>query len=1149
MKSGYYCRRNLLILLLSLVGFASFAGAGDTTTIQAFTFGSPLEGKFLFPDSTHRWSKILMYYTLKCNPNQSPACGEWDYLTYTYLYRHTGKFDSTQYTHPNFTFNGITPDSLMLMHSPSYTYYPYFEYFCQTPPTLTAKVGIGTEDINTVFYSPRKDSRAQCLWRKNELLYAGLMLGQITGLRFHVKSAGSKLKKLTIRMKSTDLDSLPADVFQEGEFTEVFKRDFRFADTGWQVIPFTYPFEWNANSGIIVDISFEDHESNIQSLVSADPTGFPSVAISDSVDYFLSFRDMDYVKVPASAFASVDSSITVAFWIYGDSLFQPQNNTVFEGVNSKGNRIVNNHLPWGDGTVYWDAGGDSLGYDRLYKYIDDPALYRGKWSHWAFVKNAKTRKMKIYCNGSMIRISSGPLRRMNGITEFRIGSNAMGNDVFYDGFIDEFSVWNKELPDTAIRKIMYQDITPDNPDYQNLVAYFRFNEGNGFSASDNGLGEHTGELGGFPEWQGYKGVGRFRNVSSSSLRPAIVFEHGIYDPSKLDSLFRVDTLVKSPVMAVMYGDSAKPWLPTDTLSGWPAFYNNYIYSSSGVAIDSTLVPPDEVIHRKDYIYYGDPYEVLDRYELARYITPYGNSLSLGDGWTWVYDLTDYAPFLHDSVHLSSGNWQELLDMKFKMIEGIPPRDVLGITNIYTGGHGYANESQHNLPPVKVKIGSNISNARLKMRITGHGFGGNLDCSEFCPRTNLLFINGNQAYTHYVWRKCGINPLYPQGGTWLYDRAAWCPGAEVSTTDFELTPYLVPGDTMTIDYDLQAGYTWNGQGSWPYYQIESQLITYGQPNFGVDVSMEEIIAPNDHELYNRFNPVCGKPVISIKNNGKTNLTSCEIQYGPIGGKLQLFQWRGDLAFQDTAVITLPPIDWTDWTGGDNRFSFKVDKPNKSTDEYPSNNEMTSHFEIPPVYDNILQFEFRSNHEAASLSWIVEDENENVIYQRNAFEKNTNYLDTFRLSKGCYRLTIRNAEGEGLRYWANMPPYGNGTAGYARIKTMDETLVKNFQADFGSVISQSFSVGFAITLPEVKDQGFFSVYPNPSDGKFTVSAVLEHNEDLMIIIMDGLGKEIKRDQIKGAGFTDIPVDLTDKDPGVYTISLITPEKVALRKVLVY
>jgi len=85
--------------------------------------------------------------------------------------------------------------------------------------------------------------------------------------------------------------------------------------------------------------------------------------------------------------------------------------------------------------------------------------------------------------------------------------------------------------------------------------------------------------------------------------------------------------------------------------------------------------------------------------------------------------------------------------------------------------------------------------------------------------------------------------------------------------------------------------------------------------------------------------------------------------------------------------------------------------------------------------------------------------------------------------------------------------------------------------------------------MNDQGFFSVYPNPSDGKFTVSAVLEHNEDLMIIIMDGLGKEIKRDQIKGAGFTDIPVDLTDKDPGVYTISLITPEKVALRKVLVY
>ena len=1139
---------SVVIFLLTFSPLLSKADVGDTTTIQAFSFGSPLEARFLFPDSTHRWSKILMYYTLKCNPNQSPACGEWDYLTYTYLYRHTGIFDSILYSHPNFTFNGNTPDSLMFMNSPSYRYFPFFEYFNQTVPSDTALIGTGNALLSSVFYSPGKDSRTQCLWKKDELLAAGLKAGQITGLRFKFQSAGSGLKQLSIRIKSTLLDSLPGGIFQEGQFTEVYKRDHHFLSSGWQVIPLTLPFEWDGNSNIILDIGFANHENGIPNVLYADSSDFPSVVLSDSSDFFLKFQDMDYVTVPSSAFSTIDSSITVAFWQYGDSLLQPQNNTLFEGVDSVGARVVNVHLPWSDGNVYWDAGRDSQGYDRLDQHIDDPSLYRGKWNHWAFTKNVKTRKMKFYCNGQLRRISNGPKKRMNNIAEFRIGSNALGSDLFYDGFIDDFSIWDKELSDTAIRNIMYQDIRKTNPDYLHLKAYYRFNNGNGFLASDGGQENHTAELGGYPQWQDYQGKDRFRNVSPVSVRPMVIFEQGIYNPAVLDSVINVDTIVNQPIMIVLYSDTLQPYIPTDTLTCWNAYYNNYVFNSQGVPVDSTLVLPDQILYRKDNFYHGKPYEILERYELARYITPYGNSLSLGDGWTWIYDLTDYAPLLHDSVHLSSGNWQELLDMKFKLIEGIPPRDVLGVENVYTGTHGYADASQHNLPPVKLKTGKDVANARLKMRITGHGFGGSLDCSEFCPRTNQLYINGIKAYTHYVWRSCGINPLYPQGGTWLYDRAEWCPGAEVYTKDFELTPYIVPGDSMTIDYDLQAGYTWNGQGSWPYYQIEAQLITYSEPNFTLDAAMEEVIAPNDHQLYNRFNPICGKPLIAIKNNGKNELKSCEIKYGPIGGKMQVYQWTGSLAFQDTASIMLPTIDWSDWTAGDNRFIFTIDKPNGGLDQCPENNEMTSNFDIPPTYENILQFRFKSNHEASYLSWVLEDENANVLYHNGELEQNTVYIDTFRLSKGCYRLIVRNSLGEGLNYWANMPPYGNGTAGSAQIFNMQDESVKKFQGDFGSVISQSFTVGMTIDVPDLNPEGYFNVFPNPSDGKFTLSTILEQPEELAIIVNDGLGKEIFSQGFKSVRNMDIPLDLSGQKPGVYMMRIMTRKGMVIKKLII-
>src|ERR1041384_1778280 len=100
-KKLFYC--------LFFIGFLSFkaqADPGDTIKVQTFTFGSPQDAWFVFPSDTIRFEKILMKYKLKCNPAQSPACGEWDYLTYTYLYDHTGLLDSTLINQPVYSIKG-----------------------------------------------------------------------------------------------------------------------------------------------------------------------------------------------------------------------------------------------------------------------------------------------------------------------------------------------------------------------------------------------------------------------------------------------------------------------------------------------------------------------------------------------------------------------------------------------------------------------------------------------------------------------------------------------------------------------------------------------------------------------------------------------------------------------------------------------------------------------------------------------------------------------------------------------------------------------------------------------------------------------------------------------------------------------------------
>ena len=97
--------RTALIFLLLICCLMSneTLKAQDTTWVQTFTFDSisTRRANFEFPSSLNekRFEKVLMYYKLKCSP-LTPwdqfNCGEWDYLTYTRVFDHTGEYDSVQ---------------------------------------------------------------------------------------------------------------------------------------------------------------------------------------------------------------------------------------------------------------------------------------------------------------------------------------------------------------------------------------------------------------------------------------------------------------------------------------------------------------------------------------------------------------------------------------------------------------------------------------------------------------------------------------------------------------------------------------------------------------------------------------------------------------------------------------------------------------------------------------------------------------------------------------------------------------------------------------------------------------------------------------------------------------------------------------------
>src|SRR5574343_1387670 len=94
--------------------------------------------------------------------------------------------------------------------------------------------------------------------------------------------------------------------------------------------------------------------------------------------------------------------------------------------------------------------------------------------------------------------------------------------------------------------------------------------------------------------------------------------------------------------------------------------------------------------------------------------------------------------------------------------------------------------------------------KIKTRSSGHGFAGGdgtYNCGEFCERLHNIWVDNTKVKEWNGWQECGDNPVFPQGGTWLYDRADWCPGKEANTYNYELSQYLTPGTIHNFDYDM------------------------------------------------------------------------------------------------------------------------------------------------------------------------------------------------------------------------------------------------------------------------------------------------------------------------------------------------------------
>lgn len=1144
------------VIIFFLTAITSLHAQSQRDTLQTFTYGSPSQAKFLFPPASEKFEKIIMHYKLRCPPGVQ--CGEWDYLMYVNLFDHTGRMDSVIDTIYSYKVNGLTPSTVSFDWKPTYSYFPKFSYTVTRKNSAlldSAKIGSGSDTSQMPFRTPFSGARTQYLWRKSELLAAGLKKGDITGIRWNTVFPGPMFKDLTIRMKLSAKDSLAAFSYDAGGFTTVYEKDTRFALSGWNKLDFPFAFTWDGASNIILDISTDNKVlGDSGSFLFFDLIPFACGVSSIGDETSMHFENNDFIDVPPDALKGCDSAITIAFWQYGNPKYQPQNQSSFEAINSLGQRVLNAHVPWSDATVYWDAGEQYGSYDRIQKATDSND-YKGRWTHWAFVKNIKTGVMTIYQNGISWLTGTSKKKLMSDIVRFHVGAGSNGDNNF-DGDIAQFAIWNTDLPVSSIQTIMSKGASADAAHHANLKLSYSFSVADRSIVSDRSGNGFDGKLYGIPEQRHIPGKEYNRVEYSMKARPETFFEEANDSASNttVTTTVTIDSVENDVMQIIRYSATANGPVPIDTIYVWPQQVK-YLFSNRGTIIDSTIKPVDTMMTLVKTPYFRK-FEIINRYEIARYITEYGNptsptnTLAAGGEFTWDYDVSDYRILLHDSVEINAYNQQELVDLSFEFIKGTPPRDPISVTNLWNGDFWYGTKTPIEtwLHPLRLKIPDNAINSRIKIRPTGHGGGDQENCSEFCPKDHWIIVDTTERWRQNVWREdCGLNPLYPQGGTWVYSRTNWCPGSDVHTYNFELTPFVKPGDSMTVDYKIDP-YTTNGSGNTPNWVIETQLISYGKPNFSQNAAVTEIKSPSSVNAFARHNPICGNPVITIQNRGTKPLTSLDIIYGTIGAGMSTYHWTGSLNFLDTTDVELGRFSWA---SDSKRFRASISNPNGGSDEYSGDDMLESDFTAPPIYPSNLVFEYKTNAAPEEDSYVLLDESGNVVWQRdNSLTASTTYRDTLSLPDGCYRFIMTDlgvgGAGDGLAWWAN-PGQGSGTM---RIKkTTGNTTLKSFPTDFGHELYLQFGVGTFSGVPEVHGGDMkIEIFPNPAPKKFTIDIHESYPQDVIVTVFDILGNEVYHAFRKQIATDNISVDLSGYSDGSYIVRAVSESGVMSKKVVI-
>jgi hypothetical protein len=222
----------------------------------------------------------------------------------------------------------------------------------------------------------------------------------------------------------------------------------------------------------------------------------PFIGIAQT-DYELAFTStaLDYVEMTnASAVIANKTAFSISCWLY------PEANTNHGGIMGfRNNTDADFYLLQMQNTNTIEArfrNSSNITYD----IIATNALDFNQWQHLAFTYDGSY--IRLYKNGIIIDSTAANGTITQTTQSFNLGMlDYQGSAFHLNGRLDEIRLWDVALSPTEIIGWICSPIYLFHPNYNNLMGYWRLNEGTGTTTTDLSINGNNGTLIGGTQWQ------------------------------------------------------------------------------------------------------------------------------------------------------------------------------------------------------------------------------------------------------------------------------------------------------------------------------------------------------------------------------------------------------------------------------------------------------------------------------------------------------------------------------------------------------------------------------------------------------------------------------------------------------------------------